>query len=745
MVSAALPDALVAAGLSRAEASTLSRDVAEIVAREADRTNPDAQVRVWLRFQELIRRNEALRRCPVAQVELYRVAYEGRPRPAGPGPAWLPASGALGASHVGALAAELDLESYPALHDWSVEHRDEFWQLLIDRLGIVFRTPPRRIRDPRSPITHPEWLPGAALNIAESCFRTDPGKAAILSASEADPEIRRMTYGDLRALANRVANGLDALGVRRGERVALDLPMTPESVAIYLGAILAGRSVVGIADASAGPDVDKRVRIGEAKAVFTIDAYVRDGKEHGIYEKVVEARAPRAVVLPSEGKERARPVRPGDVAWEDFLASQDTFDAIPCRPGDTTNVLFSSGTTKDPKAILWTQTTPIKAAADAYLHHDVHPDDVLAWPTSFGWMMGPWLTYGSLVNHATMALYVGATQRRAYGEFVSTAGVTLLGVVPKLVRGWMADRAMEGLDWSRIRRFSSTGETSSPEEMLYLMALAGYKPVIEYCGGTEIGGGYITGTMVQPCAPSAFTTPALGLDFVILDEGHAADRGEVFIVPPSLGLSNDLLNYDHRKEYYDGMPPGPRGETLRRHGDRIERLGGGFYRHHGRIDDMVNIYGVKSSAEEIRSVLTHELVYDAKPVAVDVGDTGQHSLVIYAVPRDPNALGDPEVRARLKRDFQREIKERLNPLLAHVHDVVLVLELPQAGPGKTKTMAALRKDYESRIPAANARGRGTRSGGADAGTGAGGTAADTPSVPFGGSNDRLIVICAIVP
>jgi len=473
--------------------------------------------------------------------------------------------------------------------------------------------------------------------------------------------------------------------------------MVPEAVAIYLGTILAGRCVVGVADASAPMDLEKRVRIGGAKAVFTVDAYVRDGKEHRIYEKVVAARAPRAIVLPWANGGSARLERSEDLAWEDFLADRDSFDAVSCRPADPTNILFSSGTTKDPKAIPWTHTTPIKAAADAYLHHDVRPTDVLAWPTSFGWMMGPWLTYASLVNHAAMALYVGGPHRRAFGEFVSEAGVTILGVVPKLVRSWKGDRTMEGLDWSRIRLFSSTGETSSPDEMLYLMALAGYKPIIEYCGGTEVGGGYITGTVVQPCAPSTFTTPALGIDFVILDEGRPAPRGEVFLVPPSMGLSNSLLNYDHEEEYFAGVPPGPHGERLRRHGDQIERLGGGFYRHHGRIDDMVNIHGVKSSAEEIRSVLKHELVYDAKPVAVDVDRTGQHRLVVYVVPRDPALVGSGELRDRLRLEFERAIKERLNPLLAHVHDVVLVAELPQVGPGKTKTMSELRKDYLARI------------------------------------------------
>lgn len=295
-----------------------------------------------------------------------------------------------------------------------------------------------------------------------------------------------------------------------------------------------------------------------------------------------------------------------------------------------------------------------------------------------------------------MALFVGAPQRREFGLFVEMAGVTMLGVVPKLVRSWKTNGTMEGLDWSRIRLFSSTAEPSTPEEMLYLMFLAGYKPIVEYCGGTEIGGGYITGTIVQACAPSTFTTPALGIDIVILDDGRPAERGEVFLVPPSIGLSNELLNYDHYREYYEDIFRGPNGELLRRHGDQIERVGGAYYRHHGRIDDMINIGGVKTSSEEIRSVIGHELVYDSKPAAVDVDGSGQHALVIYAVPKDPALVDSDKLRERLRRDFRQSIKERISPLLAHVHDVVLVPELPQAGPGKTRTTKDLERDYLSR-------------------------------------------------
>src|SRR5206468_11108605 len=162
--------------------------------------------------------------------------------------------------------------------------------------------PPRRVLSPRSTAEKPIWLARAKLNIAESCFRPDPRRTAIVSATEMAPTPVGMTYGELRVLANRVANGLEASGVARGGRVALFMPMTPESVAIYLGVVLSGRCVVGIADASAPEEFAKRARIGDADLVFTIESYVRGGKTHRIYEKLVSAGGPRAVVLAGDRK-----------------------------------------------------------------------------------------------------------------------------------------------------------------------------------------------------------------------------------------------------------------------------------------------------------------------------------------------------------------------------------------------------------------------------------------------------------
>lgn len=690
------PADLESRGLPSGAARAFAVQVNAALVRHRKGSSETTRAELWAEFQSILLENPATRWNFEVHRFLYEIAGEETAESGQPMMAWVPSPKGVRESNLGKLMAERHAKTYSDLHRWSVEHREDYWTTMIQKLGIVFRKKPTRILDPHSPVTQPVWLPGAQLNIAESCFCAIPEKVAILYAAESNERIRRTTYGELRQLAGRIANGLDDLGLARQDRIVLFMPMTPEAVAIYLGIVLSGRCVVGIADTAAPPDFEKRVRIANAKLVFTMESYVRDGKEHRIYEKVVAAGGPRAIVIPKEGARRVHLERKQDVSWSEFLSKRESYDAVPCHPSDYSNILFSSGTTKDPKAIPWTHTTPIKSAADAYLHHDVRSSDVLAWPTSFGWMMGPWLTYASLVNRAAMALYVGGTQRRAFGEFVSHAGVTMLGVVPKLVRSWKSDRVMEGVDWSRIRLFSSTAEPSTPEEMLYLMFLAGYRPIIEYCGGTEIGGAYITSTVVQPSSPSTFSSAAMGLDFVLLDEGRPASRGEVFLIPPSVGLSNELLNYDHEDEYFEGLPRGPHGEILRRHGDRIERLAKGYYRHHGRIDDMINIGGVKTSSEEIRSVLVNDLVYDSKAVAVDPDATGQHRLVVYAVPRDLALLESDELRERLRKEFQRAIKENLNPLLAHVHDVVLVAELPQAGPGKTRTSKELRKDYVAR-------------------------------------------------
>jgi acetyl-CoA synthetase len=433
-----------------------------------------------------------------------------------------------------------------------------------------------------------------------------------------------------------------------------------------------------VADSFASGEIATRLRIAGARAAVTQDVIHRGGKTLPMYDKVVAAGAERIVVVPAAGSP-AVALRDSDRAWSDFLSDDTSFAAVPCAPADATNVLFSSGTTGEPKAIPWSHTTPIKCAMDGCYHHDIHPGDVVAWPTNIGWMMGPWLIYASLVNRATIALYYGAPNTRGFCEFVRDAGVQMLGVVPSLVRTWRAKEMTAGLDWSHIRCYSSTGEPSNADDMKWLMDQAGNRPVVEYCGGTEIGGGFITQTLAQPASPGTFSTPALGLDIVILDEeGRETTSGELFVVPPSIGLSLTLLNRDHDEVYYAGTPKGPRGETLRRHGDEMERLEGGYFRIHGRTDDTMNLGGIKVSSAEIeRAVAGIEGVVETAAIAVEPPGGGPGRLVIYTVP-DPTAHAAAD---ELRGAMQKEISSRLNPLF-RVHDVVLVEALPRTASNK---------------------------------------------------------------
>ncbi len=623
------------------------------------------------------------------QWEVYRECFGEPGDREAPPLAWRPGEEQTRRSNLAWLLGESGAGDYAALHAWTVADKERFWRLTLERLGVVFRRPPDRILDLGGEVEDPVWLPGAEMNVAESCLRAAPGAPAVVAGREGDEGLRTVSYGELEKLADRVAHGLRGAGLAAGEAVALYMPMTVECVAAYLGAVKAGCPVVSIADSFSAEELARRLEIGEARAVVTVASYHWAGRSIDLYEKVRAAGAPAAVVLPPAAGEPPE-LRAGDLAWADFLGPPQPFAAVAGDPYRVTNVLFSSGTTGTPKAIPWTHLTPLKCAMDGHFHQDVRPGDVVAWPTNIGWMMGPWLIYAALVNRATIALYEGAPTGPGFARFVRDAGVTMLGVVPSLVRAWRTagsspdateDGALSGIDWSGVRLFSSTGEPSNRRDYLWLMSRTGYRaPVIEYLGGTEIGGGHITGSVLQPASPSTFTTPALGCGFVVLGEDARpvaeGEMGELYLVPPALGLSQTLLNRDHHEVYYAGCPRGPAGQTLRRHGDEFVRLPGGFWRAQGRADDTMNLGGIKVGSVELERVMdAHPAVYESAAVAVQPAGGGADRLVAYVVPAGET---DP---ATLRRELQRQIASRLNPLFK-IHDLVLVDRLPRTASNK---------------------------------------------------------------
>ena len=634
-----------------------------------------AQTRAWQRYVQQVRRGEG--GTFEDQWARFEEVFRDRRPEDGPPPVWHGGPGTP--SNLDALMKARGFDEYPALHRWSVIERGAFWDQVIEDLGVVFSRSPDQILDYRTGVKNPQWLAGAELNIVDSCFKAPDDRPAVLSATERDPEPTVTTYRELERLVNRIANGLHEHGFRAGETIALYMPMTLECVATYLAVIRAGLRVASIADSFSPPEIVRRCEIAKAECIVTVGQFERAGRTMRLYEKVRQAGVPRAIVVTKAGETTS--LREGDLSFDDLLSSRDECVSVMARPSEMISVLFSSGTTGTPKAVPWTHLNPIKCAMDGRFHQDICREDVVAWPTNLGWMMGPWLIFATFLNDATMALFEGAPHSERFTRFVVDAQVSVLGVVPSLVRAWRSRDAVGEDDWSQVRVFSSTGEPSNRRDALWLMSRTGYRaPVIEYLGGTEIGGGHLTGAVVQAASPGTFTTPALGIDFVVLDDDGAVveegETGELFLIPPSIGLSETLLNRDHEELYYAGCPPGPGGEVLRRHGDTIARLHRGHFKAQGRADDTMNLGGIKVSSVELERVIeSHAAVREAAAIGVQRGAEGPDRLVVFAVVR-PDTVGE-----RLRAELQAQIGAELNPVF-RIDELICVDALPRTASNK---------------------------------------------------------------
>ncbi len=596
------------------------------------------------------------------------------------GIAWSPSPEDIENSNLSWLITESGNKDFKELFTWASSFRALYWEKVVKRTGIKFKEPYLSILDTFHGVEEAIWMEGALMNIADSCFLADKNKTAIIEGSEENDSIKKITYEQLDSYSNHIANGLLEKGYKRGDRFVLYLPFSIEAVAIYLALVKAGMIAVSVADSFSPVELCKRVEITNAKAVITVNQYAYGGKTLNVYDKVKEANCGPAILISSDNEEH---LRKGDLLLGNLL-SKNAACSTECDPYDITNILFSSGTTKEPKSIPWTHTTPIKCAADGHFHLDIKETDVVTWTTGMGWMMAPWLIYATLINKATMALFTGSAVTEQFGKFAESAGITIMGTIPSVVRGWIKNDFISKFNWD-VRLYSSTGEPSNADDYLYLMGMSDFKaPIIEYCGGTEIGGGYITGTICEPVSPAMFTTPALGLNYFLLNENkqpaRANETGEVFLVPPSIGLSQTLLNRNHHNEYYEGMPSGPGGEALRKHGDAFETIQEGpykFYKSVGRTDDAMNLGGIKISAIEIEETLNkHPQILETAAISIAPNTGGPEKLVVFYTER--NQVSDEGL---LKKNLQDLLTSQLNPLF-RISQIVKVTTIPRTASNK---------------------------------------------------------------
>ncbi|PON98121.1 2,3-dihydroxybenzoate-AMP ligase [Trema orientale] len=590
------------------------------------------------------------------------------------------------------------ITSFSLFQKFSAQQPEAYWSIVLKELSISFQVAPKCILDRSDKSKHGgSWLPDSVLNIAECCLmptehpRKKDDSLAIVWRDEGcnDSDVKVMTLKELREQVILVAKALDAV-FSKGDAIAIDMPMTVNAVIIYLAIVLSGFVVVSIADSFAPKEIATRLRISKAKAIFTQDFILRGGRKFPLYSRVVEAAPYKAIVLPATGSNIGIKLREQDMSWGDFLSNVNThsrshYYSAYYQPIDSViNILFSSGTTGEPKAIPWTQLSSIRCAADSWAHIDVQVGDVACWPTNLGWVMGPILLFSCFLSGATLALYHGSPLGYGFGKFVQDSGVTILGTVPSLVKAWKSTQCMKGLDWTKIRSFASTGEVSNVDDDLWLSSQAYYKPIVECCGGTELASSYIQGSLLQPQAFGAFSTASMTTDLVILDEhgipypDRQACIGEVGLFPLYLGATDRLLNADHEDVYFKGMPL-YKGMHLRRHGDVLKRTVGGFLIVHGRADDTMNLGGIKTSSVEIERVCDRadESVLETAAVSIAPVGGGPEQLVIFVVLKN----GHNSEAEKLRTKFSKAIQSNLNPLFK-VSFVKIVPEFPRTASNK---------------------------------------------------------------
>lgn len=552
-----------------------------------------------------------------------------------------------------------------------------FWDAILKELRIEFSKPYQRVLDLSGGIAWPKWCVGGTMNIVSNCLDKYAGTAidahvAIRWEGE-DGQVRVMSYRQLRGEVNRAASALRSLGVGRGDVIGVFMPMIPETVAAMLAIIKIGAIFLPLFSGFGPAAVAQRLTDGQARAVFAADGCTRRGKLIPLKSvaDVAVSLAPSVrhviVVRRSASEVKWNPAR--DHWWHELVDRQsDQAETLQTDADETMMILYTSGTTGRPKGAVHTHCGfPIKAAQDILQGLDLHEDEVLFWATDMGWMMGPWLVFGTLLLGATMILYDGALDWPGPGRLwslVENHRITALGISPTLVRALLPHGAepVRRHDLSSLRKFASTGEPWNPEPWRWLFDVVGRGrlPIINYSGGTEIAGGILMGNVLTPLKPCAFAGPVPGMDADVVDESGRSVRGQVgelVIRQPWIGMTRGFWNDSRRylDTYWSRFP------DIWVHGDWAAIDADGQWYILGRSDDTIKIAGKRLGPAEVESILVaHPSVREAAAIGVPDPLKGQ-ALVCFCILKPGIEAGEileEELKARITGELGKAFAPR---------------------------------------------------------------------------------------
>ncbi len=553
-----------------------------------------------------------------------------------------------------------------------------FWDAAIKDLDVAFYRDYDKVVDLSQGKPWAKWWVGGRMNIVHSCLDRHRDtefhdKPAIIWEGEPG-DVRKLTYSELDRQTSQLAGALRRIGVRQGDRVGIFMPMCPEVAVSVLATAKIGAVIIPLFSGYGPEAIASRLRDGEAKVLICADGFYRRGQVIPMKETadraLVSCPSVKKVIVHRRVVREIPWTHGRDEVWEVLL--EDQSDRAQTHP---LMIIYTSGTTGKPKGTLHVHGGfPIKAAQDMAHGFDIGPDDTVFWYTDIGWMMGPWLIFGTLLLGATMVLYEGTPDHPAPNRLwrmVERHKATVLGVSPTLIRSLMThgDEVPAHHDLSSLRILGGTGEPWNPEPFAwYFKHIGGGRaPVINYTGGTEISGGILCGNVITHLRACSFAGPVPGMAVDVLDPDGKSVRGEVgelVIRNPWPGMTRGF--WGDRERYLETY--WNRFDDVWVHGDwaYVDPEDGLWYVL-GRSDDTIKIAGKRLGPAEVESILvSHASVAEAAAIGIPDEMKGE-ALVCFVILR-PSETATDELGHELKELVAGALGKPLRPKSIHFVD-----------------------------------------------------------------------------
>ncbi|GCF09596.1 acetate--CoA ligase [Dictyobacter arantiisoli] len=535
-------------------------------------------------------------------------------------------------------------EDYEAFYKWSLDNRFEFWDDMAKELHW-FEPWQTTFEWTTKPFF--KWFVGGKFNIVYNCldrYMDTPIRHKVAFHWEGDNgDTRSITYEQLYIETNRMAKGLQNIGVQKGDRVAIYMPAVLEQIVAVLAVARLGAVHTVVFGGFAASALRDRIIDAEAKVVITADGNYRGGKliqlKHIADEAVSETPTIEKVVVFNHQNLDVPMQKGRDIYWHDLLTDVPVDTVVPCEPMDSEDplyILYTSGSTGKPKGIVHVQAGyAVGTYATTKFVFDIKDDDVYWCTADVGWVTGhSYIIYGPLMNGVTSVLFEGTPSYPKPDRWWGVAerfNVSILYTSPTGIRGLMrfGEEWPAKHDLSHLRLLGSVGEPINPEAWMWYRHNIGHDtlPIMDTWWQTETGSILISPTIIQPLKPGSATRPLPTIEADVVDKnGNSVGLGKggfLVIRHPWPSLMRTIYKDPARYQtYWDTLP------NVYFAGDAATIDNHGYIRVQGRVDDVIKVSGHRLGSMEIESSLvSHPAVAEVAAIGKPDELKGEHVKV----------------------------------------------------------------------------------------------------------------------